>query len=359
MTKSIQNKATKSTKMSAVKSEVKFEQTDKPVDASHTPTGQEQSLLPKIRPKKPLSAFIFFTGSKLQEIGKSNPQSKITERITKCGEIWKLMTDAQKKKYIDLAQADKERHDRECEQLEKQGYFVNSDGVKSTDIKPPLKMFAKDVVMPKKVRSPFCFFVKLNEAKIREANPDLKSFVEISKAKFEAWCKLTEKEKEPYIAMREQDRLRFERERDQLQTQGYFINEKGIKSTDLRVKMTMAQLKERREKLNQIKSKEMEHRQRLKLKVKEEKEREAVKKERLREKKARIRAREVAQREKEKERAIREKEREKAAREKEREKLIKEKERAKALKEKEKASKERLREKASKEKLLKQSPSKD
>lgn len=143
---------------------------------------------------------------------------KITDRITKCSEVWKLMPEDQKKKFHDQAQADKERYDRECEQLDKQGFFINSDGVKSTDIKPPLKMFAKDVVLPKKVRSPFCFFVKLNEAKIRAANPDLKNFVEISRAKFEAWCKLTEKEKEPYLAMREQDKQRYERERDQLQT---------------------------------------------------------------------------------------------------------------------------------------------
>ena len=47
---------------------------------------------------------------------------------------WKELKD--KTKYEKLAEEDKKRYQKEMDQLMTQGYFVNQDGVKSTDIAP-------------------------------------------------------------------------------------------------------------------------------------------------------------------------------------------------------------------------------
>ena len=44
------------------------------------------------------------------------------------------MSDHQKKKYQDLADADKLRYKEQMDQLMNNGFFINSEGVKSTDI---------------------------------------------------------------------------------------------------------------------------------------------------------------------------------------------------------------------------------
>ena len=49
---------------------------------------------------------------------------------------------------------DRERYEKELKQLNELGYFVNGDGVKSTDLdkKGKVKEFPEGTVMPKKTR---------------------------------------------------------------------------------------------------------------------------------------------------------------------------------------------------------------
>lgn len=51
------------------------------------------------------------------------------------------MTDKQKKPYFDASNKDKTRYEREMNQLEQKGYFVNKDGVKSTDLALERRVF--------------------------------------------------------------------------------------------------------------------------------------------------------------------------------------------------------------------------
>jgi hypothetical protein len=46
------------------------------------------------------------------------------------------------------------------EQFEKQGFFVNKDGVKNTDLMLSKPKFYANVVVPKNVRSPYICFYK-------------------------------------------------------------------------------------------------------------------------------------------------------------------------------------------------------
>jgi hypothetical protein len=47
------------------------------------------------------------------------------------------------------------------------------------------------------------------------------------------WKALSEEEKKPFILESEKDKIRFEKESNDLQKLGYFIDKNGVKSTDL------------------------------------------------------------------------------------------------------------------------------
>ena len=62
-----------------------------------------------------------------------NPSLDKRDILKQCGESWTLLTDEEKEKYVKMADKDKVRHEREIEQQHELGYFVNSEGIKSTD----------------------------------------------------------------------------------------------------------------------------------------------------------------------------------------------------------------------------------
>lgn len=96
----------------------------------------EQSLIPKVEPKKPSSAYLFYSNATRPHF--MSKGFSITEASKKIGEEWKLLTDAGKAKYVKMADQDKLRFEKEMNELNSKGYFVNSDGIKSTDILPKL-----------------------------------------------------------------------------------------------------------------------------------------------------------------------------------------------------------------------------
>ena len=95
--------------------------------------------------------------------------------------MWTKLSDKQKKKYQKLAEADKVRYDREVEFLIKNGYFINQNGEKSTDLFKP-----SNVVMPNKVTSAYIFFNKSNMDKLRNEQPKL-NITEMAKLSGAAW----------------------------------------------------------------------------------------------------------------------------------------------------------------------------
>lgn len=109
--------------------------------------------------------------------------------------------------------------------------------------------------------------------------------------------------------MREQDKLRYKNECNQLRTQGFFINEHGINSTQLKVKMTREQIKLRCQK--KLAERAKESARRIKELEKRVKVKERDQQQRLRERKAQLKIKERDQREKEKQKAIQAKEKQK------------------------------------------------
>ena len=67
-------------------------------------------------------------------------------------------------------------------------------------------------------------------------NEKLTNMSEFSKEVAAKWNKLTEAEKEPFKKMQEKDQLRHQKEKNDLETKGFFINSDGENSKDLFLK---------------------------------------------------------------------------------------------------------------------------
>jgi HMG (high mobility group) box len=67
--------------------------------------------------KKPISAYMFFSKDKRHEIQESNPEMSMKEVNSELGRLWReeFNTEAQREKWISLAEEDKERY--ACEKL--------------------------------------------------------------------------------------------------------------------------------------------------------------------------------------------------------------------------------------------------
>ena len=149
-----------------------------------------------------------------------NPDAKITEISKIVGEQWSKLNDNEKTKWTNLSQKDKVRHDKELSQLHAKGYFVNSDGVKSTEIVQKKFKYPDGTVMPKRTSQAYQIYVKENKDKIIEKNKCTND--EAKQICDQVWNKLTEKQKTKYVNLHEKDVKRYEKQIIQVQTKGYF-----------------------------------------------------------------------------------------------------------------------------------------
>ena len=83
-------------------------------------------------PKRPLSAYLFFTGENMQKVREENGCTHV-EAMKKCAEIWNSMSDKDKKKYHDMHDKDVKRQEDQLAELSKNGFFMLEDGTKSSD----------------------------------------------------------------------------------------------------------------------------------------------------------------------------------------------------------------------------------
>ncbi|CAG9331765.1 unnamed protein product [Blepharisma stoltei] len=67
----------------------------------------------KSGPKKPKSAFMFFSQDRRQTLKTEQPDLKITEQSKVIGKEWGELTDAEKAPYQEKANQDRERYNKE------------------------------------------------------------------------------------------------------------------------------------------------------------------------------------------------------------------------------------------------------
>jgi hypothetical protein len=119
-------------------------------------------IIEPVKPKKHKSHYSCFIKQKMQEVkGKTLDQNqKCTEMMKKLGEDWTKMDEKQRLPFVKLSEKDRERFDREMADFKNKGYFVDQDGVKSTDTRKMKPKFKPEVVQPKGVITPYSVFMK-------------------------------------------------------------------------------------------------------------------------------------------------------------------------------------------------------
>ena len=87
-------------------------------------------------PKRPQSSYFLFAHDKRAEIKAKMPDAKVTEIAKELGKLWKDVSDAERKKYEEMALKEKEKYQRELNK-----YNKNSKWFDAKQIEP--KMAAK------------------------------------------------------------------------------------------------------------------------------------------------------------------------------------------------------------------------
>jgi hypothetical protein len=152
--------------------------------------------------------------------------------------MWGKLNEKQKQPFVKQAELDQQRYINELSSLQLNGFFINGDGVRSTDMKPKKAGIQKNgatdealpIVQPKPTKSAYSFFIQVNLKTFKESN----SLSNTETMKFAAtqWSKLSAKMKKKYETMHEKDKARHHNQLTMLETQGFFVMDDGSKSTD-------------------------------------------------------------------------------------------------------------------------------
>jgi len=142
--------------------------------AAAAPTGDDEpaAFVPPtkavVQPKRPMSAYLLFHISNMKELRENDPDMKITECCKNSAAAWGVMSEAKKVKWNTLRGKDILRQQKELKQLETKGYFINSEGVKSTDCVGKKHRYPPGTKFPPRARSDYHYYVTENISKICE-----------------------------------------------------------------------------------------------------------------------------------------------------------------------------------------------
>jgi hypothetical protein len=139
-----------------------------------------------VKPKRPLSAYMFFVQLNRATVTKNLINRSAKEVGTKLGSIWKNLPSTVKQKFESLALVDKNRYIEA-----KKKYISNNAFVR--------------VVKP---RNSYVIFSIQQRPVIKQQRPEL-TFVEVNQIITNHWKILTEEEKEPYEDQSEADKIRY------------------------------------------------------------------------------------------------------------------------------------------------------
>jgi hypothetical protein len=156
---------------------------------------QEKKNKHKDEPKKPKSAYICFCTETRNEVKEKNDGISNTNIMAELGKIWQNMSDAEKNKWEKHSEEDKKRYEADLEKF----YETHPEEVKVVEnkIKKPI--------------SAYVIFSNLNRAKVKENNPKVAP-TEIMALLGKTWKSLSDKEKEKYKKLAEEDKARYQRE---------------------------------------------------------------------------------------------------------------------------------------------------
>ncbi|XP_037070949.1 high mobility group protein DSP1-like [Pollicipes pollicipes] len=162
--------------------------------------------MPRAKADKPrgrMSSYAYFVQTCREEHRKKHPNEAIAFSAfsKKCSERWKVMSDKEKKRFVDMADKDKTRYEAEM-----RTYVPPPGGKKGKG-----KRRTKDPNAPKRALSAFFWFCNDERPALRAAHPD-HSVGDLAKALGKKWAETDEAARRKFELMAEKDKARYSRE---------------------------------------------------------------------------------------------------------------------------------------------------
>ncbi|KAK7025523.1 High mobility group protein 20A, partial [Halocaridina rubra] len=116
------------------------------------PKGRKRRLLPKDSnaPKGPLSGYMLFMGDQREILRQTNSGLAFPEITKLVAQKWAQLDIAEKTKYLEASEADRERYNKELEEYQKTDAYKNFMQKQSLEDSPPLKKSRKEVTIERK-----------------------------------------------------------------------------------------------------------------------------------------------------------------------------------------------------------------
>jgi len=156
------------------------------------------------KPKGKMTAYAFFVQICRDEHKRKHPDEQVSliEFTKKCSERWKTMTEKEKRRFNQMADADKKRYDVEM--------VCYGNGPPSAPVVKGAKRTKKkkDPNAPKRSMSAFFWYSQDERAKVRGANPEY-NVGDVAKELGRRWADVGAELKSKYEALAEKDRARY------------------------------------------------------------------------------------------------------------------------------------------------------
>jgi len=184
----------------ASKDEARFDEQMKNFQAATSPTVYKVAKDPN-KPKQAKNPFMFFMAEYSVKIRSENPDSHMSvgDVAKQVSAKWASLTDAEKLKYVDMADKDKQRHEEE---------------MKNYQAPPPVMVAvngAKDPNKPKAPKNAYSLFGKDISAQIRSENGNI-SLSETSKEIGKRWKEADADTRSKYEKLAAADKQRYDNE---------------------------------------------------------------------------------------------------------------------------------------------------
>jgi len=165
-------------------------------------------------PKRPLSAYMFFCQAMRPDVKKDNPNANFSDLGKLLGQKWQLLKDSEKKPYEKQNAIDKERYEKEKDELNRKEAEDQTTETAEPKAKKPKTTTAakkeKSKKGPKPPKSAYMLFADDERAKLKTEGKDV-TFAESGKHIGERWRALNEKEKQPYVEKNKQLKEEYEK----------------------------------------------------------------------------------------------------------------------------------------------------
>ncbi|XP_059677229.1 transcription factor A, mitochondrial [Gavia stellata] len=166
------------------------------------------------RPKRPLTAYFRFLKENHSAFRQSNPEMSNIELVKKIAGAWKELPASQKQVYEEARKTDWQRYEEQLAAYKAQLSPAQAAALKeerrkrlakrrSFRAKRELTVLGK----PKRPRSGFNIFVSENFQESEGISPAAKL-----KQLYDVWRKLSSSQKQPYLQLAEDDKVRYENE---------------------------------------------------------------------------------------------------------------------------------------------------